>query len=64
MYALFAGDSYYPRGGWSDLVGVFDTVELAQEAYAKGWTFDDVTGEFDWGHVVDLSSKQVVTRCN
>ncbi len=28
-YLLFAGEQYYPLGGWDDLKGSFDTVEAA-----------------------------------
>lgn len=27
---LFAGESYYPQGGWSDLVGTYGTVDEAK----------------------------------
>lgn len=26
-FMLFAGDNYYPNGGWDDLVGMYDTLE-------------------------------------
>lgn len=42
-YMLFAGDTYYPSGGFFDLVGDYDTVEEAREKGAK----------YDWYQVVD-----------
>ncbi len=42
MFLLFAGDTYYPSGGWEDYRGSFATLESAVDA-AKGW---------DWYHVV------------
>lgn len=44
MYLLFAGDSYYPCGGWRDFVGAFPSIESAVE-YVN-------TVDCDWWHVV------------
>ena len=52
MFALFAGDSYYPVGGWGDFQGVFDSLEDAVAAYDEGLN--------DWGHVVDLCTQKEV----
>ena len=39
---LFAGDNYYPLGGWADFIGTYDTLVKAVKA-----------GEnYDWYHVV------------
>lgn len=46
MFALFAGDRYYPSGGWNDLICVYDSLDDAKAAFARG--------RYDWGHVVDL----------
>lgn len=43
MYTLFAGDSYYPRGGMNDRVGTFETLKEAVKYFEEG--------DFDWGHV-------------
>lgn len=50
-YLVFAGETYYPLGGWDDLRGRFDTVEDAVVA---------VTGKFDWWQVVDIETGEVV----
>lgn len=47
MFLLFAGDQYYPLGGWKDLKGVFATLELAQEAASK------IQSQYDWWHISD-----------
>lgn len=63
MFALFAGDVYYPQGGWSDLVGLFDSLEAAQAAFEAGDPDGYGEGEpraYEWGQVVDLASRQVV----
>ncbi len=44
-YALFAGESYYPSGGWGDFVDSFDTVAEAEAAIPEN---------SDWYEVVNL----------
>lgn len=48
-YLLFGGDVYYPRGGFDDYQGEFDSLEEA-ESYAKE-KFPD-TPRFEWWHIV------------
>lgn len=50
-YALFAGDNYYPGGGWSDFAGSFDS---ALDAVAEGQRLLD--GTSDWWQVIDLQT--------
>lgn len=63
-YALFAGDQYYPLGGIFDFRGFYDTVEKAAAAGSHGSA--DVHGyfvhEYDWYHVVDMSTMEIVSR--
>ncbi len=47
-YLVFAGDTYYPRQGWNDYVGKFDTCDEAREAALKQ--------KSDWWQIVDLST--------
>jgi hypothetical protein len=56
-YLLFAFDDHYPRGGWNDFLGGFDTIEAAVAApktkdpnyrYGENW------------HVVDAQTGHVV----
>ena len=42
MYLVFAGDWYYPDGGWEDFVGSADTLEKARALLTK----------CDWYHIV------------
>lgn len=44
-FLLFAGDSYYPSGGWNDFVLDYDTVEEAKEGLSGR--------SADWAHVVN-----------
>jgi hypothetical protein len=48
-FLLFAGDTYYPSGGWGDYKGSFPSYELAREAARP----HDNRG--DWWHIVDLT---------
>jgi hypothetical protein len=49
-YLLFAGDLYYPGGGWSDFRGSYDDIYEAVDG-ARTW---------DWYHVVDSTDEQIV----
>lgn len=55
QYLLFAGASYYPSPGWKDFQCDFATLEEARvramAARRMGW---------DWCHIVDTETKQIV----
>ena len=44
MYLLFAGDQYYPAGGWNDFIDEFPT---EAEALARA-----ANTECNWWHIV------------
>ena len=52
-YALFAHDTYYPWGGWRDLVEVFSDMEAV-----AAWVAEHKPDEW---HVVNLDTLMVVT---
>ena len=52
-YLLFAGDHYYPSGGWDDFQEAFETWE---EANQKGKDLKEQR-KADWYHVVDLEAE-------
>lgn len=54
QYLLFAGDNYYPSGGWGDFIKSFESLEDAKEVGAK------YSGNFTWWHVVDVNTGEVV----
>ena len=54
-YLLFAGDRYYPAGGWNDFVDSFDTKE---EALERAW--EALSGMFDWYHIIDHETGEEV----
>jgi hypothetical protein len=55
-YALFAGSMFYPRGGWNDFRGYFDSVDNAKE-----W-FDNYKGTMKnlWMHIVYIPDGAIV----
>jgi len=52
QYLLFAGDYYYPLGGWEDFIARFDKVEFAQEHITKR--------KYDWAHIVDIDNSKII----
>lgn len=52
-YLLFAGDHYYPSGGWDDFREAFETWGEADQE-GKGLKEQH---KVDWYHVVDLESE-------
>ena len=55
-YALFAGDFYYPSGGWGDFRASYDTKSKAVREGKKLVR----SGERDWFQVVDLTTQNEV----
>lgn len=53
-YLAFAGNTYYPCGGWGDFVGDFDTITEAFDAGKKG------NERFGWWQVIDSHTKEEV----
>lgn len=55
-FAVFAGDNYYPWGGFSDLVGTFDDKDeaIAEAKKAEARIHDE------WSHVIDLQTGEWV----
>ena len=54
-YLLFAGDHYYPAGGWDDFAGSFDSIEMA---IVEGLDLLKQTPGADWAHVVDSETTE------
>lgn len=55
-YALFAGHSCYPSGGWEDLVGCYISEDQAIDIGRQMLTEKEV----DWFQVVCLSMEEIV----
>lgn len=64
-YLLFAGETYYPQGGWEDYQRDFATVEEAikfvDDAHAldKAKEYIDQDG-WDWAHIVDRETSRII----
>lgn len=58
QFLVFAGDDYYPQGGWEDFRGMYDDFQSASER------LDDLIdqADVDWGHVVDLEAGVIVLK--
>lgn len=58
-YLVFAGEYYYPTGGWDDFVGDYDDLEDATAA-GKNPGHD---GEWhQWWHVIDSETGVMVVE--
>jgi hypothetical protein len=68
---LFAGEHYYPGGGWEDFKGFFDTPESALEELNRGYLPEWITDPTpedeesrqwaEWAHIVD-TQKTIIIR--
>jgi hypothetical protein len=56
MFAVFAGDHYYPGGGWEDFKGEAETKEGALKVLRI------LLEELDWGHTVDTRTRSIVIK--
>lgn len=65
-FLLFAEEDYYPKGGWLDFQGSFDTLEEAIALGERGINEQEVTSESDpswnWFQIVDSQTGQIVAR--
>jgi len=52
-FLVFAGDCYYPSGGWNDFKSDHETLSEAFEA-------TKVKGIGDWWHVVDTVGMRII----
>ena len=54
-FLVFAGDNWYPFGGWKDFKESFDTLHEAQN-----YLMD--SSSYDWYHIVDSSTGEIVEK--
>lgn len=58
-YLLFAGETYYPSGGWMDFIRSFDSkkdaVILARQLKSEG--------DIDWFHIIDTQKPIDISDC-
>jgi hypothetical protein len=60
MYLLFAGDTYYAKGGFHDYKGIYGSVGSAQKAYSDLEENDPYN--YEWYHVVDANTFEIVDK--
>jgi hypothetical protein len=71
-YIIFAGEQYYPSGGFEDLYGTSETLEGAravlEHALRKGspqtspiWGYSE-ENPCDWGHIVDMATHTIIVK--
>jgi len=54
---LFAGETYYPRGGWEDFIGYFPSVEAAKDTALRR---ENDGYEFGWAHIVNSLTDEII----
>lgn len=59
-FLLFAGDNYYPAGGFFDLKGEAKTLEEARDIFTKHNATSDYYDQWGWGHIVDINTRVIV----
>lgn len=63
-YLLFAGDRFYPYGGWKDFISSYDTIDEAKAALDDPLTRHSYggypLGTYDWWHVIDNTTGKEV----
>jgi len=55
-YLLFAGDTYYPAGGWNDLKGDYTNLEEAKWVASMMYT----ERKCDWWQIVDTHINKII----
>lgn len=59
-YLAFGGSHHEPEGGWDDLMDEFDREhETLQDAILQACEIS-LRHSYDWLHIVDLDSRQIV----
>jgi hypothetical protein len=54
-YILFAGQDYYPRGGWEDFIQIFTDLPTNDQIHA-------LVKDCGWYHLVDLDACEIYDR--
>lgn len=63
MFLVFAGDNYYPEGGWKDFVGSYSKLEEAKQGVLE---MVKASGKWHHGldciHIVNLNNGCIVVN--
>ncbi len=54
-FIIFAGDHYYPSGGWHDFHSFVDTLEETRKIFEKL-----SKREWKWVHVLDVTTGKII----
>ena len=67
QFLAFFGETFYPKGGMSDLIGEFDTLEEAIQAITDAHREHDIHNHgWDghvWCHVYDIENRAFIYGC-
>jgi len=61
-YVLFGWSSYYPNGGWDDMIGVYDSIDEAKAAFEKAATEKPYKYE-NAGQIIAVPECVIVLEC-
>ena len=60
MFLVFAGNYYYPYGGWDDLRDTYNTLEEAkQSVIAAAEKSDKWCYQLEWVQIVSLEKREI-----
>lgn len=54
-FLLFAGENYYPNGGYKDFKGIFSSIDAAKKE-GERLINQYHLNSFDWYHIVSLTT--------
>jgi hypothetical protein len=60
-FLLFAGEKYYPRGGYGDYIGSFDSIEDADKELQEISLHEaGELSDIEWAHLWDIEEDVVI----
>ena len=59
-YLLFAGEDYYPDGGFKDFLGDFDSIDDAKLFLETNPKTNPTGLSIDWWHIFSLKDARIV----
>ena len=62
-YLVFVGDQYYPCGGWADYLSEYEGLDVARAAMTQAME-EGSRVTFQWGHIVDAETREIVDEVN
>jgi hypothetical protein len=59
-FLVFAGDMYYPDGGWNDFRGAYDTLKEAKARVDEIKHNEETCSGYDWAHIADTATGEIL----